>query len=166
MQCKNCNGEIVPDPTDPESWVHEATGDGACDPKVVDAWAEPEGTEVNHQAVHVLQKVEALNNKVDQLEDTLTKANTTITNLFRKEPLRYPELAKDAVIRTLTFEKANLQVEGGEILQAARAFKEMLMMIHQEVVNVEKVNPNDPFAKKIRDILGSPEDFIMEENKN
>lgn len=39
--CKNCGKFIVPDPTDEESWVHEKTEDGACNPKVIDAWAEP-----------------------------------------------------------------------------------------------------------------------------
>ena len=39
--CRNCAAYIKPDPTDSESWVHRSSGDGACNPRIVDAWAEP-----------------------------------------------------------------------------------------------------------------------------
>lgn len=44
-KCKHCATAVVPDPTDPEDWIHDWSGDAQCrkmhNQKKLDSYAQP-----------------------------------------------------------------------------------------------------------------------------
>lgn len=56
----------------------------------------------------------------------LERANKTIVNLMRNEPIRYLEVAQNALIRTLEKEKIELDSRNAELMDRLAAARQVL----------------------------------------
>lgn len=67
-----------------------------------------------------------MNQLVESDRQILEQANKTITNLIRKEPIVYMEVARNALIRSLEKEKIQLDIRNRELLDKLAAARELL----------------------------------------
>ena len=83
--CRNCGTKIVPDPTDPEDWVHAWSEDAVCkwEGRDLDSWAEPPSKVELDQAKVRLVRLDAEGNPVD---GTVRYLNLDSVKFFNEEP--------------------------------------------------------------------------------
>lgn len=83
---------------------------------------------------------EQMNQLIASDRQILEQANKTITNLIRKEPIVYMEVARNALIRSLEKEKIQLDIRNRELLDKLAAVRQVLRDAPPELDTLLLVN--------------------------